>query len=617
MVCMDTTPTALDTDDLALLNLKAGALDSLLGHSELGLAILDCDLRYRAINSTLARFNGLSVEAHLGRSVSEVFPNLASVVEPMLLSVIRDGKEISNLEIFAETPSTPGRRADWLATYRPIKAADGQVLGVLAIAVNHTVELELQRAKEEAATLVRSVIDSLMSFVGIMEPDGTLIDANKAPLDAAGIQLDDVLGKKFWDCFWWSYDPEVQQQLRDAVAVAVKGETVRYDVVIRTADDSRMIIDFMLVPLKNAQGDIVYLIPSAIDITARVAGDNMLKYSEERFRRVVESTQDGLILVDEKGCIHLVNRRSTEMFGYDSEQLLQLTVEDLVPDSVKSVHEDLRRGYLKDPQSRPMAAMRELSARRHDGSLFPVEIGLTPLDFPEGHRILATIVDISVQKQIQQNLIRSLNEKTALLNEVHHRVKNNLQVVSSLLSLQARSAPQELRTYFAESQGRIKAMALIHQLLYEQKNFDRIEAVSYMRRLGDLLRRSYFSAMRNVQLVIESEQEKSYLTLDVALPFGLLINELVTNAIKHAFPDHDSGEIRLTLSEGPQQKQLIIADNGVGLPEGIRPGASNSLGFQLIPGLVEQMHATLEVVDTEGAVFQLIISDTGLSDEQP
>jgi len=138
-----------------------------------------------------------------------------------------------------------------------------------------------------------------------------------------------------------------------------------------------------------------------------------------------------------------------------------------------------------------------------------------------------------------------------------------------------------------------------------------------MRRLGDLLRRSYFSAMRNVQLVIESEQEKSYLTLDVALPFGLLINELVTNAIKHAFPDRDSGEIRLTLSEGPQQKQLIIADNGVGLPEGIRPGASNSLGFQLIPGLVEQMHATLEVVDTEGAVFQLIISDTGLSDEQP
>ncbi len=616
MVCMDTTPTASDTDDLALLNLKAGALDSLLGHSELGLAILDCDLRYRVINSTLARFNGLSVEAHLGRSISEVFPHLASVVEPMLLSVIRQGKEISNLEIFAETPSTPGRRADWLATYRPIKAADGQVSGVLAIAVNHTVELELQRAKEEAATLVRSVIDSLMSFVGIMEPDGTLIDANKAPLDAAGIRLEDVQGKKFWDCFWWSYDPEVQQQLRDAVAVAVKGETVRYDVAIRTADDSRMIIDFMLAPLKNAQGDIVYLIPSAIDITARIAGENMLKYSEERFRRVVESTQDGLILVDEEGRIQLVNRRSTEMFGYDSEQMYRLTIEALVPDSIKSAHGNLRRGYLKAPQARAMAAMRELYARRSDGSLFPVEIGLTPLNFPEGIRILATIVDISVQKNIQQNLIRSLNEKTALLNEVHHRVKNNLQVVSSLLSLQARSVPEEVRGYFDESQGRIKAMALIHQLLYEQKNFDRIEAVSYMRRLGDLLHRSYFSAMRNVQLVIESEQEKSYLTLDVALPFGLLINELVTNAIKHAFPDRDSGEIRLTLSEGPQQKQLIIADNGVGLPDGVRPGVSHSLGFQLIPGLVEQMHATLQVLDTEGAVFQLTISDKGVSDEQ-
>lgn len=606
-----------DSRDLSLLSLKASALDSLLGHSDLGLAILDTDLRYRAINPTLARFNGLSVDEHLGRSVGEVFPHLASVVEPLLLTVIRDGKEISDIEVQAETPSTPGRRADWLATYRPIMSATGQVLGVLVIAVNHTVELELKRTKEEAATLVRSVIDSLMSFVGIMEPDGTLIDANKAPLDAAGIKLEDVLGKKFWDCFWWSYDLQVQQQLRDAVALAVKGEIVRYDVVIRTADDSRMIIDFMLAPLKNAQGEIVYLIPSAIDITARVAGENMLKYSEERFRRVVESTQDGLILVDEEGRIQLVNRRSTEMFGYDSEQLLQLTVEDLVPDSIKAAHSDLRRGYLQAPQARAMAAMRELYARRRDGSLFPVEIGLTPLNFPEGHRILATIVDISVQKSIQQNLIRSLNEKTALLNEVHHRVKNNLQVVSSLLSLQARSAPEDVRSYFDESQGRIKAMALIHQLLYEQKNFDRIEAVSYMRRLGDLLKRSYFSAMRNVQLVIESDHKESYLALDIALPFGLLINELVTNAIKHAFPDHDGGEIRLTLSEDGAKKVLIIADNGIGLPRGVRPGTSNSLGFQLIPGLVEQMHATLDVLDAEGAVFQLIIHDAGLSDEQP
>ncbi|UXD87692.1 PAS domain-containing protein [Thalassolituus hydrocarboniclasticus] len=614
---MDTTPMTFDSRDLSLLSLKASALDSLLGHSDLGLAILDTDLRYRAINPTLARFNGLSVDEHLGRSVGEVFPHLASVVEPLLLTVIRDGKEISDIEVQAETPSTPGRRADWLATYRPIMSATGQVLGVLVIAVNHTVELELKRTKEEAATLVRSVIDSLMSFVGIMEPDGTLIDANKAPLDAAGIKLEDVLGKKFWDCFWWSYDLQVQQQLRDAVALAVKGEIVRYDVVIRTADDSRMIIDFMLAPLKNAQGEIVYLIPSAIDITARVAGENMLKYSEERFRRVVESTQDGLILVDEEGRIQLVNRRSTEMFGYDSEQLLQLTVEDLVPDSIKAAHSDLRRGYLQAPQARAMAAMRELYARRRDGSLFPVEIGLTPLNFPEGHRILATIVDISVQKSIQQNLIRSLNEKTALLNEVHHRVKNNLQVVSSLLSLQARSAPEDVRSYFDESQGRIKAMALIHQLLYEQKNFDRIEAVSYMRRLGDLLKRSYFSAMRNVQLVIESDHKESYLALDIALPFGLLINELVTNAIKHAFPDHDGGEIRLTLSEDGAKKVLIIADNGIGLPQGGRPGTSNSLGFQLIPGLVEQMHATLDVLDAEGAVFQLIIHDAGLSDEQP
>lgn len=594
------------TEQRDLTGLKSGAFDALLSAEDMGIAILDTGLRYVELNALLARFNGVSGEEHIGRTVSEVLPKLGPLITPILKEVIETGEPVRNLEIAGETPSVVGQDSFWEASYLPIFSSPGQVAGILVMAVNRTLEYELKRTREEAHELQRRILDSLFTFVSILSPDGLLIDANRAPLEAAGIDLADVIGKRFWDCIWWNYSPKIQMQLRSAVIRAGAGETVRYDVPIRTVGDTRITIDFMITPLLGSDGEVTHLVASANDVSERKSREAELTLSEKRFRRVFDSTADGLVMINDYGEIMLANPSMASMFGYSLSELYSCSIEDLIPAHLRDKHRKERSRYQESPVPRAMAAMRELMACRRDGSEFPVEVALTPLQFPEGTRVLATVVDISIQKQIQASLIKALKEKTSLLNEVHHRVKNNLQVVSSLLSLQARSVPEELVGAFLESQGRVKAMALMHQQLYEHKTYESIGAAKYSSELVSLITRSHtMTSSQNIKTILVPPEREVFLTMDQALPFGLLLNELVTNSIKHAFTDQDLGEIRISMSQDGDMNIVVVEDNGKGVEEGVELGKTTSLGFQLIPGLVEQLDGEIALIRNPGTRYEI------------
>jgi PAS domain S-box-containing protein len=338
--------------------------------------------------------------------------------------------------------------------------------------------------------------------------------------------------------------------------------------------------------------------------TAR--GQSRLK-GEDSFRRVVEWAPNAMVMVDTQGRIVMVNAETERVFGYRREDIVGRAVEQLVPHQFSGNHAAFRDGFFANPAPRPMGSGRDLFARRADGTEFPVEIGLNPIDTEGGAMVLASIIDITERKRAQARIEKALEEKTVLLNELHHRVKNNLQMISSLLSLQAsNSNDARLREVLSECQNRVKAMGLTHQLLYERKDFSRIDLGEYLDRLSQLLLSTYQARGKGISLDLVLPPERHYVGLGKAIPCGLAVNELVTNAFKHAFPAEREGTITVALAAGEgNEVVLTIADDGIGLPPGFDIDTIKSLGLRLVPLLAEQLQGTLAIDGSAGSRFAL------------
>lgn len=211
--------------------------------------------------------------------------------------------------------------------------------------------------------------------------------------------------------------------------------------------------------------------------------------------------------------------------------------------------------------------------------------------------------EIAERAQAEAKIKASLKEKEILLQEIHHRVKNNLQVISSLLNLQSQGIQDEKTLeVFQESQNRIRSMALIHEKLYRSSDLARVDFAEYIRNLASFLIRSYRS--RAVQLDLQAAD--IYLPIDNAVPCGLIVNELISNALKHAFVDGREGEICVMMQQlADQQVRLVVRDNGVGLPKDVDYMNTGSLGLQLVTMLVQQLDGTLEIRNNTGAEFEI------------
>jgi PAS domain S-box-containing protein len=325
-------------------------------------------------------------------------------------------------------------------------------------------------------------------------------------------------------------------------------------------------------------------------------------------------------MTDQRGQIVLVNVQIEKLFGYPREELLGQRIEILVPQRFRARHPDFRQAFFGEPQARSMGAGRDLYGLRKDGTEVPIEIGLNPLTTPEGHFVLSSVVDITErmradrEREVLLGQLRTLNvdlerrvsertaeltatlrEREVLLQEIHHRVKNNLQVISSLINLQLRQVEDSSsRGALEECQTRVQAIALIHEKLYQSKDYSRVPFSEYARGLAS----NVFSALgvSNNTIALEFGIDDLSLSVDKAIPCGLILNELITNALKHAFPDSRRGKVRVELRrESSGQAVLCVSDDGVGMPEQLVPRESNSLGMSLVHTLVEQLDGEIDI----------------------
>lgn len=329
-----------------------------------------------------------------------------------------------------------------------------------------------------------------------------------------------------------------------------------------------------------------------------------LEKLEERFRRLVEFSPIAKIMIDKRGLIEMVNMQAERLFGYERSEMLGQPIEILLPQRFRAIHPQLRQSFFSETQSRPMGAGRDLFALRKDGSEFPVEIGLNPIETDEGPMVLSAIVDISDRKQKELHIRAALQEKELLLGEIHHRVKNNLQVIDSLLDMQAsRIDDPRVQDILRDSQNRVRSMALIHQTLYQSHDFARVDFGGIVDSLVPALVGSYSVNAKGVHLNISSDEVS--LPINLAIPCGLVVNELVTNALKHAFPDGREGSIAITLRSLPESRvELVVADDGTGIPENVDLDQSDTLGLQLVQLLSSQLNGEL-VIQRQPAKFTL------------
>jgi PAS domain S-box-containing protein len=465
------------------------------------------------------------------------------------------------------------------------------------------------REIEESEHRFRLAIEGAPIGLAIVDLEGRFLVVNRSLFSMLGYSEEELLKKTFHD-ITHSDDPEADLELLKGLLL---DRVSSYPKLLGLRKDgSQFPIEVALSSFASGADDRV--IAMVKDVSEARRAEQMirdaLKEKElllgeiedksramERLhafqRAVFEQAPDGILVADHKGHIVEANERIANLFGYTREGLTGMSIDELVPQSVRAEHHRHRAAFEQAPSTRVMSRDRTLQGQRADGSEFPIEVALAPMKTAEGHRVIAIVKDVSEARAAEQLTRDALKEKELLLGEIHHRVKNNLQIVHSLLDMQAGlTSDARAASALRDSQNRIQSMALIHQTLYQSHDFAKVEFGVFLETLMVHLQGSY--GRRDLSLSSHSESVR--LAIDRAIPCGLIVNELVTNALKHAFPDGRAGAIRVEvrLLHGVDV-EVAVNDDGVGIPDTLNLESLSSLGMQLVLVLSEQLHAQLHI----------------------
>jgi len=472
------------------------------------------------------------------------------------------------------------------------------------------------------ATAVRNATDGSFELlvqsvqgyaIFLIDLDGRVASWNTGAERTKGYRPEEVIGRNF-ALFYSLEDVEAGLPSHELELAARNGfyEDERWRL---RKDSSRFWATISITALRDATGKLVGFGNVTRDLTERVLRN-------EQFRLAIEATPTGMMMINQLGEIVLVNAQIEKLFGYLRHELIGKPAAVLVP--------ELRATFLNEPRVRATSAGRDVYGVHKDGTEVPVEIGLNPLHTSEGDFVLSSVIDITERKRAErereallgqfktlnaeleqrvqtrtEDLSVALQEREVLLQEIHHRVKNNLYVIASLMEMQARLlSAGEGRHALQECQGRVHAIALIHEKLYQSTNYAEVPFADYIRGLASEIFLATGVSPETVSLTLAVGDVT--IAVDKAIPCGLILNELITNALKHAFPAGRNGTIRVELARADTGRlRLAVADDGIGFPEGFNIREQKSLGLRLIGTLAKQLDASLTSHGSGGAAFEL------------
>ena len=491
-----------------------------------------------------------------------------------------------------------------------LEASNEEIRAISETLQNNYDELaKSQKALAENEEKYRSLVDNISVAVyrNNVESPSRWLWVNPAFCKILGYESpDEALSHPVSDIY---YTPE--DRLPFLSALNTVGFVKNFEIILKKKNGAPIWVSLSAQVKKNPDGTIAWVDGIGEDITERKRAEMAIRESEEKVRSILESAAEAIYGIDKDGNCTFYNPSCARLTGFTKpDELLGKNIHTLIHHS----HPD--GSPLPTEQCRVAMALQEGKGIhlddevfwRADGTSFPVEVWSYP-QVKDGvvTGMVVTFFDITERKKMEAAIKTNLGEKEMLLKEIHHRVKNNMQVISSLLQLQSQSLKDEgTKMLFRESMGRIKSIALVHEQLYRSDNLSQIEYGGYLRKMFGPLFESYKADARRIAMVIEADNVM--VTIEKAVPCSLIVNEMMSNSLKYAFPGDKKGEIRINfaLDESKENYILDYSDNGIGLPEGFVPGKTGSLGTTLINGLTKQLKGTLMMIPGGPGVHYVI-----------
>ena len=470
--------------------------------------------------------------------------------------------------------------------------------------------MELTDSPPEAESLFRAFYEDNPCMCFTVTADNLVLSANQCGAKQLGYSVDELIGRSVLDVFYKEDIGKVRQQL--AACVEHPGKFASWELRKVRKDGSLIWVRETARAVLDAADRLVILIVCE-DITERKrAEQQLLRFNEELeclvtdrthelrsktafLEAQVNSTIDGIVVLDPQGNIILQNRQAIELFKIPKQIAEEKDTESEINWIVGRVKET---GHCLERFARLIAHPYEITRdelEMKDGNV--LDRYSAPVLDTDGHYYgrIWTFRDITQRKRAERKAEEALQKEVVLRREIHHRVKNNLQVVISLLYLQSTKIDDPFSlAVLRESRARVRSIALVHEMLCQREDLASISFHDYVRQLAADLFVSYPADQRTVSLKIGAND--IFLDLDTAIPCGIIVTELVTNALKYAFPEGRKGEIEIDLAPGPEGGNLILTvrDNGLGLPKEFELTRLNTVGLSLVRDLTRQLDGTLE-----------------------
>jgi len=354
-----------------------------------------------------------------------------------------------------------------------------------------------------------------------------------------------------------------------------------------------------------------YSVSFVQDIGERKRTEDALRESEEKFRVLAETSPASIALYQGEEVLY-INPTAAKLIGYTTEELSRISFWGCVHDDFKEM---VRERGLARMQGESVPSQYECKFVSKEGKELWAIISVGCIEYKGKPAGIVTLVDTTESKLAEEKVRASLAEKEVLLKEVHHRVKNNLQIISSLLELQSDYIRDEQsRMFFRDSQNRIRSMALVHEKLYQSESLAFVDFREYVEDLANYLFSASVKDSDLIRLTIDVGEVS--LSVDEAIPCGFIINELISNSLKHAFPDDRGGEVIITCQMREDDWiTLTVSDNGIGLPPDLDIGNTETLGLQLVTMLVKQLRGRIDLSGDQGTLWEIAFStmDNGKS----